>query len=118
MISFINTNESTASASAADLTTVGPSITLARAGDYEIAWGAVAYNTVTPATQHMVLNTTGNPETVFTPPAANAFVSIGSGYRPINGIGAGSLVKAQYFTSTGTASFLYRYLNIRPVRVS
>jgi hypothetical protein len=65
----------------------------------------------------MVLNTSGNPETVFTPPVANAFVSIGSGYRQISGIGAASLVKAQYYTTAGTAHYLYRYLNVRPVRV-
>ena len=44
MFAAIATDETTTSATYVDLATVGPSITVPRAGDYEVTFGATMYD--------------------------------------------------------------------------
>ena len=115
---FIGTTESSSAASWVDLTTVGPQFTVPHAGDYLIqidcaVQGASGWVHVGAT----VGGSTGQPEaTAYN--ASGQFSSLAASRR-VTGIAASTLVKMQYH-SNGVAGvgYLFRSLNITPVRVS
>lgn len=122
---FVQTSEATTSTSYVDLATVGPSVTLALAGDYALEYGFGAF-----AGANQTLDMDGSPRIAAT--AASdldlAFISaVGTGSsasgsistrRVKTAIAASSLVKLQYkLSSAGTGTFHRRWLKATPIRV-
>ena len=119
LYSRIDTSENTTSGSYTDLTTVGPSITVALAGNYRVGFGGV-------------LASGGAGYGVYIAPKfGSAAVSSAdealhsTGYHvalmrsiPSQALAASDLVKLQYKTGTGTASFYSRWLELDPIFVS
>lgn len=122
LFSEITTDESTASTTYVDLTTVGPSVTLPLAGDYLIAFGGQVYNAtinngvyITPklgaATAADVDGITNVSAT------ANAILPVWRSIRR-TGLAASAVIKVQTrATVGGTAHYMNRNLEVRPIRV-
>lgn len=115
------TKESTGSTVETDLTTVGPSVVLPLAGDYEVGYGAgvnpaagAVYAVVTPkfgaaavvGTDAIVVYTTGG--------AAELQIAR---WCVRTGLGAGITVKLSYRMSGSTGGFNNRWIMATPVRV-
>lgn len=128
-VARVSTSETTTSGTYADLATVGPSITLALAGDYQITAGSKISSNVSQWTNAEIgvaddgtvvgpyLTMLGN----FYDAGATRRTGIGHFMTTqINtGVGAGSVIKLMYSSSNGsdTVTFAHRVLSIRPVRV-
>jgi hypothetical protein len=120
----IATDESTASTTYVDLATVGPSITVPRAGDYEVEWNCASYNTAGGPINYAAVKrgggaTSDNDAITWAPGATIATPGeTGSRKMVLLGLAAGDVIKIQYRTSSGTVHFLNRALFVRPIRVS
>lgn len=112
------TGESTASGLFTALTTPGPSVTVPVAGDYEYEHDFQGSNDTTGglAIQALKLGAAATSDDDSAVAATlNAAPTKG---REVTGIAAGAVLTCQYRTNgTGTASFLRRWLRVRPVRV-
>lgn len=123
MYDAVDTNESTASATYVDLATVGPSITVPLAGDYIFDLSSQITTSTTSAAFAMASLKIGAAATVDndaiqdqTPVAAAATRSMARRIKR-NVSAASTVCKLQYRSSTGTATFGRRALQITPVRV-
>lgn len=127
LFSAVETDESTTSATYVDLTTVGPSVTIPLAGDYEITCGCYAWRSSTGAAQSYAslkvgaTATSDNDKVTWSAtPAqavANQISEAGTRVFVKTGLAAGTVLKLQYRSSAGTAQFLNRWISVRPVRV-
>ena len=115
--------ESTFSASAVDLLTVGPSLTLPRAGEYDFTMSAVQGNgsSGTGGSVWLAINgAVGNADAMDRKSATANSQEAVTLTRPVRKVIAtpGAVVKLQYSTASGQANFGQRVLQARPVRVS
>lgn len=119
----VATSQTTASATYVDLTTVGPSITVPLAGDYDIE---VMAQVAPPATagafgaMAVAVGATPAPasadDTLYqTPTAGSGGATVGQTYRK-TGVAAAAAIVVKYKAS-GSTSFSQRKLRVRPVRV-
>ena len=120
----VYTLETTTSATYADLATVGPQVTLPRAGDWDVAFGFHCFNSLGAATTmkgaaKFGAIATGDTEgaTITTPPQASTEMTA-SRYLFMPARAASDLVKLQYLTTAGTASFRRRWLTVTPRRLA
>jgi len=118
----IITDEATGSTTYVDLATVGPQITLPRAGDYEAFFGCKMYNSsagnnIFAALKRGAAATSDNDYISYTNPA-NFSESCPARSIRVTGMAASDILKMQYKTSAATASFSKRFLKVTPVRVS
>jgi hypothetical protein len=117
LMSMVDASETTASATYVDLTTVGPSLTLQRGGDYDAAFGA---NLIASATGGAVMSpklaaaTASDTDGVTVTTNGNASVSRN---RRFAGRAASDVIKLQARSGAGTATFLNRFLYVMPVRI-
>lgn len=118
------TTTTTAWGSRADLATVGPSYTFARAGDYSFLFSARCHNNtanvgVVTALSYGASFASFDPDTAtLTSATANAEGMV-TGQGILTGQAAASACKLQYSTlTTGTGTWSQRKLFITPVRVS
>lgn len=122
--SDVDTDESTSSTTYVDLATVGPSITVARAGDYQLRFGATMYNATTTSTGHIYISpkkgasaTSDNDSARLENPAStNSPISV-SRERSFTGMSAADVIKLQARAAAGTGHFMERWLSVTPVRV-
>jgi len=119
----ITAQESITSGTFADLTTVGPSFTLPRAGDYLISWGAQIQASTAGTIGRMGLSFGGAAPAgsdvvyVFNNNTSQTEVGVSRSWRYL-ALAAG-VVKAQYSGSAaGAAYFSNRWLNVTPIRIS
>jgi hypothetical protein len=121
-VQFGSTNESTLSATYTDLTSAGPSLTLPLAGDYMVglgAWGLISTVGSTIGYMSYQVGATAasdNDAVVF----ATANTTTGARFNRKNALTAGAVLFAKYKNSGGgssTATFNFRWLSVRPVRV-
>jgi hypothetical protein len=121
----VETSESltTPVGSIVDLATVGPQITLPRDGDYQIYFQAQATNS-TVSSNVLAVNVSGTSwpdgsvgQIAIFIPVVNTYFVAGQPGR-YNGITGSRVVKLQYQTNGGTATFLRRVLSVTPIRVS
>ncbi len=125
MFAAVATDETRSGSTAyGDLATTGPSITLPRAGDYEVDWGATIYadqNEIPRvAVKRGVTATSDNDAASAGNINGSAVVAPGiSVARSIvmTGMSASDVVKLEYRCSAGTVNFQMRWLKIRPVRI-
>jgi hypothetical protein len=122
--SEVATLQGTASAAYADLATVGPTITVPRAGEYEISFGAKCIGTTFAWRNHVAPKlgaaaAADADELVFGGPAA-AVAGDASVTRAIRRtLAANDVVKLQYRQDGGNSlNFSNRWMQIRPVRIS
>jgi microcystin-dependent protein len=105
------------------LATAGPSITLARAGDYVISQGCRGYPFANNQSLHMSYDIGATPasdsDSVLLD-CASGFGENGSRTKLKTGISANSAIVSKYkHTSSGAAAnFSYRWMTVTPVRVS
>jgi hypothetical protein len=115
----VETAQTTASATPADLTTVGPSFTVPRAGDYLIRYNVDAGNNGAGNTDVITLMKNG----VEVDRMVQA-ISVATGQAAImreillTGLAASDAFKLQYFVTGGTATLQKRRLTVIPARVS
>jgi hypothetical protein len=120
LVAVVNTSEGTATNSPTDLATVGPSITVPRAGDYNVLFGCTATNNtgnnavcrITPSSGSVI----GGPLEPFT--NVNGRKSTLAGADQVQGISASGTIKIQYYAGAGTATFSERWIIVTPLRVS
>lgn len=118
----ILTDETTSSTTYVDLTTVGPTLTLPRGGDYKTEFGAQMYNATgsnaaVAAIKRGAAATSDNDSIFIQNPTAN-LVLPGSRSLIITGMAASDVVKVQYKSSAATAAHaLRRYMMITPIRI-
>lgn len=112
------------SGSLVDLTTVGPSITLPRGGNYYLSWGASSEGTVsrdvTIAPTKGGTRVAGIDLLIYSRITSEMLLP-GSMESPTNvTLSASDVVKLQYQSNATGAneSFLNRWLSIRPIRIS
>jgi hypothetical protein len=119
----VETSESTMSSSYADLATVGPSVTVAEAGDYDIRWG---FNVTNPnsgaANAQAVVLKNNATQANFGISAAflgtstiNSIFTV-SGEKVMTGLAEGDVLKLKYLSSNGIGvSFSQRFLSVQKV---
>ena len=121
----INTAEANANGAYGDLATVGPTITLPRAGDYEVSFGCMIVAPLnfaegaSAAIKRGAAATSDNDLIQFFNPAnaANQSVSEARQIR-ITDMAASAVVKMQYKVIISAATvFGYRWMKVTPVRV-
>jgi len=123
LLNEITTQESRPSGAYGDLATVGPQLTLARAGDYLIEHGVTMFNGTAGANLAVPVIGAGTPDdltAVRIDQAAGALsmAMTGSRSRIYTGLTASVVVKLQYRANAGTVYASGRWLKITPVRVS
>lgn len=106
-----------------DLTTVGPRVTVPRAGDYDVVVSsAKTLHTATAAVVYIgVAINAATPfiQTLMQPPLANVQAAFSALAGRAVGCAAGDELRMRYHNATaGTASWVDRWLRIQPVRVS
>lgn len=121
----VDTSEATTSTSYVSLTTTGPSVTAPLAGDYMLELANNCANNTAGFSSYATWWIAG----LFAPSAPgniDDMVAASAGAnnqytmrrrRRKNGIAAASLVQAKYAADGNTATFRYRSISIRPVRV-
>lgn len=120
----ILTDESTSSTLYSDLTTVGPTLTLPRAGDYLVHFGGNLYNATAGNATIMAIKrgaaaTSDNDSIILQIPTTAALAGNPSRAIVITGMSAGDVVKCQYKSSgLSAAHALRRFMHITPIRVS
>jgi hypothetical protein len=119
----VATTENTASTTYADLTTVGPQVTIPLAGDYLITGGIIAGPTTSVFLAAIAAVKLGAAATSDNDRLAQAAFSTannssagGSTLRR-NALAAAAVLKMQYRVTAGTGFFGGRYLAVVPVRV-
>jgi hypothetical protein len=118
--SVTDNDESTAAVPYVDLATV-QSITLARAGDYDVHWGCGAYHTASGAGTVMNIGITKSGALQFDSGITLATLNgeLDSTRRHFYTAAAADVLKMQFGTNGGAgAHFLKRYFYIVPVRIS
>jgi hypothetical protein len=119
---FESAAQDTASTSYADLSTVGPSFTVARAGDYDFEWYVRASNSVAATRVFAGISISGSvqEDAVSLSAAASAGnaddVGLALRYRHL-AVAAAAPSKLQYKVGAGTGTFADRHLYVTPVRV-
>lgn len=119
---FVDTGESSTTTSAwVNLTTDGPSVTVARAGDYLVAYGASLAHSVATGTLFIgVAVGNGNALSVVshvTIPGASYYLAASS-QALLTAVAAASALKLRYQSITaGTMSAEHRWIAVKPVRV-
>jgi len=121
MISEVATSETTTSTSYVDLTTVGPSITVPRAGDYLVTFGSAMFTNTSAtnaiaAVKRGAAATSDNDAIAHTSAAASHQADVSRSLR-VNGLSASDVLKVQYKGDTATKTFLRRWLHVEPIRV-
>ena len=113
------TSQTTTSASYADLTTAGPSITIPTAGIYEISFGADLF-TGTAGTQTIMSPKIGGAATADADGVENRNANRAGVSRFIRKTcAAGDLIKCQYKSNgTATLTAANRWLRIRPISLN
>lgn len=126
LLNEVTAQESTTSAAYADLTTVGPSVTVPLAGDYVVEigarmWGDTVNNSAgmsyaigaTAAAVADGIETYTNAAATFVGPATNV-----GRPRVKTGLAAATVLRAKYrLTASGSAVFHNRWMRVKPVRV-
>jgi hypothetical protein len=123
--SLVDTDESSVTVGAwFDLATVGPTVALARAGDYLTDFGADLYN----STNANGLGVLGVAEGAVAPdtPVSNFFLGginfdgMWTGRNRHNGIAAATTLRLRYWNSTAASTLhaVHRFLHVLPVRIS
>jgi hypothetical protein len=122
MYAAVATDETTASTTYVDLATVGPSITVPRAGDYEVEVGAsmwdatggvACYAAVKRGAAATSDNDAATVEGIGAAPGLSASRKI-----LMTGLAASDVLKVQFKVNGGTGHFIFRWLSVRPVRIS
>lgn len=122
LYSRVDTTQSTASTAFTDLATVGPSITAPLAGDYSISWGARSYNTgagtiVATGVRFGATEAVAPFYYEHTPAGLN--LTLDQAKTIVRtGIAAADVIKLRYAVASGSGTWLNRYLEVKPVRVS
>jgi hypothetical protein len=125
LVSIIDANENTSSLTFTTLTTPGPSITVPRAGDYDVQIG---FESITPAMGIMSYDIGGTAASeadrafrgnigTASPDQGMPGISV----RRKTGLAASTALTAKYHTngvSQGNATFDHRYMYVMPVRIS
>jgi len=115
---LITTAEGTASTTYADLTTVGPDLTLLLPGIYDVRIGTIAANPVA-SDSAMSLRIAGatpsDNDAIWAEHAKAGQPAFGDRTMRREITTANTLVRAQYRATTGTSTFSYRSLTISPV---
>lgn len=119
--SEVLTNETTSSTSYADLVTVGPSVTVPRAGDYEIGLSVTMFGSLAAYKAAVKLGAaaTNDNECVRADQVGgtNQVISAARTFTR-TGLSASAVLKIQYLVSAGTGNFINRNLWVKPVRIS
>lgn len=119
MYASVLTSETTASAAYVALATAGPSITVARQGDYDVTIGSRQFDGTAATVMHSY--DIGGTGAVDADAFQQALVinqgSAGSWVRRKTAIAAATALVSKYKTSAGTASFANRFMAVTPVRV-
>lgn len=117
VFSEVLTGQATSSTSFTDLATVGPSITMPLAGDYDAEFGARIFNAASGL--GVVGIKIGSAEagngaqlSINASSAANVFRAL-----RLTGLAAAEVLKLQYHTTSTSSEFIQRFLYVRPVRV-
>lgn len=125
--SEVTTSQGISTTTYADLATVGPSVTLPVAGDYDVEWGTRSYLTTAGVSAMMGISIGGaavvagdeidHYSSTVTAGASDADHE--SRCRRKAALASGAVLLAKYKSGTGgvTAQFLHRYLKVTPVRV-
>lgn len=119
----ILTDESTTSITYVDLATVGPTLTLPRAGDYKVEFGAQLNNAsagtgTVAAIKRGAAATSDNDAIVHTLPTTANLVTTNARAIVLTGMAASDVVKMQYKSGGATAAHaLRRWMMITPIRV-
>jgi len=114
-------SESTASTTPADPTTPGPSVTVPRAGLYDLAFGAALYNGTNDVWSYTAPKlgaaATSSNDGAFMRARAGDWISVARAMR--RALAAADVVKLQYWVSAAsTCQLEKRWLEARPVRVA
>jgi hypothetical protein len=123
-LASVVTSENTASVTYAALATAGPSITVARGGDYQVEIGAISFNTTNGDGNRMSFDVGGTGAVdgdgfrTLQIAGANSGVAGGS-YTAIKAaLGSATALVAKYKALTGGAAwFENRYMRVIPIRV-
>lgn len=119
----ILTDETTASTTYVDLATVGPTLTLPRAGDYKVEFGVQMNNTTAGSGGLSAIKrgaaATSDNDSVFTIiPTTASLTTTAARTIILAAMAASDVVKMQYKTSgAGTMHALKRWMMITPIRV-
>jgi microcystin-dependent protein len=124
----VNADQTTTSTSFTDLGTVGPSVTAALPGDYDVNFGSRSWNSLTNNETQMGISFAG--AAVDTGAGDHIFNFMGAGGSPAPGGAwhtakvirrtgfAGGSIAAKYRSQPGgTSWFSHRYMTVTPVRV-
>lgn len=120
----VDTSEGTASTGYVDLTTVGPAVTLARAGDYIVTFGgrmdsnsSVAYNYMSPKRGALATSDADGSQ-IYNSSPTGTWTLDAMRTRKFLGMLAGDVVKSQYRVNGGTGLWRNRYVTVQPIRIS
>lgn len=122
--SIITTNETTTTIypSWSDLATVGPSVVVARGGDYHVSFGANGSNNTAGQSTVLGIRSTSvaEPDALVSYTTSAAANSVGSIFSEgiLFSVTAGDTIKLRYSVTANTGTFERRRLHVRPVRVS
>jgi hypothetical protein len=121
LVSTVLTSEATSSATYVDLATSGPTITVARGGDYDVKVAAYAQSTTANdiSVVSYTVGATVSSDVWAARMACNAFGFGGAADREWRqaAVAASAAVKAQYRTNNGPTTFSNRRIAVRPVRI-
>jgi len=124
---YLNVQESLAvTGTWQDLATVGPQVTVPRAGDYQVRFGARVVSAGTGLNGYLGVKVgatapSGVQTSVSVPASAGiqAMFEMLPSYDPVlRGIAASTTIGLQYQTNVATAYFGYRMIQVQPTRVS
>jgi hypothetical protein len=121
LIHEVAADQATASGSYVDLATVGPTLTIPRAGDYIASFGVKFYGGTAGLHMWVAPKRGAAPTSDADALEGTTLTGLGS-VNPaksirLNGLAAGDVVKLQYRAS-GTVSFVKRWLMLQLVRVT
>lgn len=120
----VATSETTASVSYVDLATAGPSVTVPRAGVYEVRFGNDVQNGTASQDNFSTIKigaaagSDSNSLRGLANGTGGSNVFHTSRTRILTGVAASDVLKMQYRVSGGTGAFVNRWLTVTPVRVS
>jgi hypothetical protein len=108
--------QTTTSTTPVDLATVGPAFTAPIAGDYAVRFGANAYNSSAIASSTMTVSApSGSHPCWIAGPGASVGASGETSWMWT--LASGDQLQSKYNGSSGTSSFVDRFLHVTPVRV-
>src|SRR4029077_5410423 len=116
----VTAQESTGSTSPVDLTTVGPQVTVLRAGDYSVRWGAQMSSPNGGNWCAMVISGQSAAGAAVVTVPGNGYSAFAAVESTVTGVSAGATIKAQYqtFFAGQTAQFNDRFIAVTPLRVA